>query len=702
MITENLNEEGMMNNSILTFRRALILAVSFLVIYLLILLILKDQPHYSAIFSLTMISLLYMSVALILVGATKESRIYGKRTQMAWGTLTIAVLTSVLGSMIWAFLVLNYNQNPSESLADIFYLLFYPLFFIGVLIFPSSNTSLSQRFKRYFDILIIMFSLALVLWIFFVAPALQNYNGDFSSLLFKLTYIFGGFLLLLSMLDLLFNRINEDMYAPFLILFAGILVLIITDCIFAYQTIHGSYVYSSPYDMGWIIGYILIGLAGVSQYNHQKINLEGMITNYFSWHKNYTFTPYLALAGVSTGYLSLVWAFNNFNPNLPFLEIGIGILIFLVVSRQVISIRENKNLYWKAQEEIYLRKEISKSLQVSESVYRTIFENTGTATVIIDSENIVLLANAEFQKLTGYSKKEIQGKKSWTDFVVPEDIKGMIKQNQHRLSKSESDPKNYEFKLLDRSGKVKNMFVVAVIIPGSKNSLISLLDVTDNKIAEAEIKKSLKDKETLLKEIHHRVKNNLTVISSLLNLQSRYIKDKDDLMMFMESQSRAKSMALIHQRLYDSSDLKSINFGDYIRTLATEMFHTYVHDPSIINLNLVVEDVMLDVNTAIPLGLILNELLTNSMKYAFPSEDLNEIKGQINGNISINLFKNNGNYTMIVEDDGVGFPDDIDMENTDSLGLQLINSLTDQIDGEIVLNRTRGTSFTINFSETEY
>ena len=189
MITENVNDEGMMNNSILTFRRALVLAVSFLVIYLLILLILKDQPHYSAIFSLTMISLLYMSVALILVGATKESRIYGKRTQMAWGTLTIAVLTSVLGSMIWAFLVLNYNQNPSESLADIFYLLFYPLFFIGILIFPSSNTSLSQRFKRYFDILIIMFSLALVLWIFFVAPALQNYNGDFSSLLFKLTYI---------------------------------------------------------------------------------------------------------------------------------------------------------------------------------------------------------------------------------------------------------------------------------------------------------------------------------------------------------------------------------------------------------------------------------------------------------------------------------------------------------------------------------
>ena len=426
------------------------------------------------------------------------------------------------------------------------------------------------------------------------------------------------------------------------------------------------------------------------------------MTNYFSWHKNYTFTPYLALAGVSTGYISLVWAFNNFNPNLPFLEIGIGILIFLVVSRQFISIRENKNLYWKAQEEIHRRKEILKSLHVSESAYRTIFENTGTATLIIEGDNIISLANTEFQKLSGYSKQELEGKKPWTDFVVSEDLEGMIKQNQRRLTKSESDPKNYEFRLLDRAGNVKNIYVVAVIIPGSNNSLISLLDVTDSKIAEAKIKKSLKEKETLLKEIHHRVKNNLTVISSLLNLQSQYIKDKDDLMMFMESQSRAKSMALIHQRLYDSSDLKSINFGDYIRTLANEMFQTYVYDPSTVKLNLMVEDVMLDVNTAIPLGLILNELLTNSMKYAFPSEGLNGINGQINGNINVNLSKNNGNYTMIVEDDGVGFPDDVDMDNTDSLGLQLINSLTDQIDGDIILNRTNGTSFTIKFSETEY
>jgi len=295
------------------------------------------------------------------------------------------------------------------------------------------------------------------------------------------------------------------------------------------------------------------------------------------------------------------------------------------------------------------------------------------------------------------------GIKHWTDFVVQNDLERMIKHNQLRITEIESDPKNYEFRLLDRSGNVKNIFVVAVMIPGTKDSLISLLDVTQRINAEAEIKKSLKEKETLLKEIHHRVKNNLTVISSLLNLQSHYIKDKDDLIMFKESQSRAKSMALIHQRLYDSSDLKRIDFGDYIKTLANEMFHTYVTDSSRIKLNLNVEDVMLDINTAIPLGLILNELLTNSMKYAFPSSELsNKFNSTKKGNINVNLLKNKKGYVLSVEDDGIGFPENINLENTDSLGLQLINSLTNQINGKIRLKRNNGTSFKIDFKEGEY
>jgi two-component system, sensor histidine kinase PdtaS len=697
MLTDDLVKEQIRQKSImLSFRRAWIAGIIFLVIYIVILLFLQDQPGLTSLFSYTMITLLYSAVTFTLYLATKSSARYGKRVKFAWALLTLAVLTSVIANILWAAVVMVYHQNPINSLADIFYLMFYPLFLIGILIFPSSNTKPRQRLKRYFDILVIMFSIALIFWILLIEPALSNYNGNYTSLVFMLSYVFGGFLLLFSMMDLLFNRIKQEIYAPLLILLAGIVVLIITNIIFVFQSVHGTYNLQSPADIGWLVGYLLIGLAGVSQFNHKTVDLDGFVAKSFSWYKNYALTPYLALAGVSVGYISLIWAYNTYNPNLTFLEFGIGILIFLVVLRQFISINENKHLYWQAKNEIRLRKEISQSLKDSESAYRTIFENTGTATVIIDEYNTITLANSEFERLTGYSKIEIEDKKAWTDFVVSEDLERMKELNQVRLAETGSKPKNYEFRLKDRFGDVKYIYVAAVMIPGSRGSLISLLDVTERKNAEYEIKKSLEEKETLLKEIHHRVKNNLTVISSLLNLQSRYIKDKDDLIMFKESQSRAKSMAFIHQKLYDSSDLKRIDFGDYIKTLANEMFHTYVQDPMRIKMNLDVEDIMLDINTSIPLGLILNELLTNSMKYAFPSDE------DLNGVIDVKLYKNRDGYTLSVEDNGVGFPDDIDFKNTNSLGLQLVNTLTHQIDGQIYFNNDNGTSFKIDFKEKEY
>jgi PAS domain S-box-containing protein len=679
----------------ISVRNGLLFGIFFFAAYLIVSFLLKNQPVLEGIFVFSMIAILYSLVAICLYLATITSAIYGKRTQLAWTILTIAVLTSVVGNILWGILVLT-NQNPSNTLANILYLMFFPIFLIRILVLPSSYSTNRQKFKRYFDIVIILFSISLALWIFLIVPAFQHYNGDFSSLIFDLMYILGGFLLVLAMLDLLFNRIYKEMYVPFLIILVGVLVLITTECVYVYQTIHGTYVPGSPTDLGWLIGYLILGLAGISMYTHQKIDSDNFIIDYISGKKTYTITPYIALGGISMAYISLIWAYNTFNPDLTFLEFGIGILIFLVISRQFLSINENKHLYSKAQEEIILRKEVTKSLRNSESAYRTIFENTGTATVIINDKNLITLANTEFVKLSGYPKDDIEGKMFWTDFVVIDDLEPMLKHNNLRITDNQSDPKNYEFRLSNKLGVIKNIFVVAVIMPGSNNSLVSLLDVTKRRNAEAEIKKSLKEKETLLKEIHHRVKNNLTVISSLLNLQSHYIKDKDDLIMFKESQSRAKSMALIHQKIYSSTDLKRINFGDYIKTLSNDIFRSYVHDSNVVKLNLDVEDIMLDTDITIPLGLILNELLTNSLKYAFPSNAID------NGNIDVSLLRKDNGYTLCVADDGIGFPENIDLESTDSLGLQLITTLTHQIDGKIYLDQSNGTSFKIDFNEMEY
>ena len=216
-------------------------------------------------------------------------------------------------------------------------------------------------------------------------------------------------------------------------------------------------------------------------------------------------------------------------------------------------------------------------------------------------------------------------------------------------------------------------------------------DITELKRVQNEIKEALNEKEMLLKEIHHRVKNNLMVISSLLNLQSRYIHDEEALDIFKESQNRAKSMALIHERLYRSTDLKRIDFGDYIRTLGNDLYHTYMPEEGHISLNMNLENLMVDINTTVPLGLIVNELITNSMKHAFAAD----VKGEIN----INFYKNGDEFTLIIADNGVGLPADLDFKNTETLGLQLVNNLTAQIDGTIELDRRQGTRFKITFKE---
>lgn len=337
------------------------------------------------------------------------------------------------------------------------------------------------------------------------------------------------------------------------------------------------------------------------------------------------------------------------------------------------------------------REEAEKKLKESEIKYRNIFENTGTATIIIERNKLISLANSEFEKLSGYSKEELENKKRLTEFVVSDDME-MI-ENYHNIRREEfgKAPSHYEFRFIDKYKNIKNIFVTISLIPGTKNSLASLIDITDRIIAGDKIKKSLEEKEMLLKEIHHRVKNNLMVISSLLNMQSRYITDEKSLNIFKESQSRAKSMALIHEKLYRSSDLKRINFGEYIRTLSIDLFHSYVSDDIPITLDLNVDDLMLDINTTVPLGLIVNELVSNALKHAFPDG-----RG---GKISIEFHKWNDKFLLMVKDDGVGFPDDLDFRNTGSLGLQLVNGLTDQIDGKLELDKSEGTSFKIIFKE---
>jgi len=216
-------------------------------------------------------------------------------------------------------------------------------------------------------------------------------------------------------------------------------------------------------------------------------------------------------------------------------------------------------------------------------------------------------------------------------------------------------------------------------------------DITEQVQAEEQIKSSLKEKEVLLSEIHHRVKNNMQVISSLLKLQSAKIEDKKYVDLFKDSENRIRSMSLIHEKLYQSKDFANVDFNGYVKSIANHLIRSYAVAPDKIRLNTKIEDVSLGLDNAIPCGLIINELISNSLKYAFPKDR----KGEIN--IVLREI-NSHEIQLTVSDDGIGIPAEIDIRETESLGLQLVHILAEnQLEGSIELDREAGTAFRIRF-----
>jgi two-component sensor histidine kinase len=214
------------------------------------------------------------------------------------------------------------------------------------------------------------------------------------------------------------------------------------------------------------------------------------------------------------------------------------------------------------------------------------------------------------------------------------------------------------------------------------------------KQSERALKASLAEKEVLLREIHHRVKNNMQVISSLLSLQAGQLKDGTIIEMFRESQRRIRSMALVHERLYQSADFSHIDFSEYVRSLAVHLFHSCQVNSGLIRLNMDAEKTFININTAVPLGLIVNELISNALKHAFPDSR--------SGEVMVTLRRiGEHDFTLSVRDNGIGFPRDFDFSRMKSLGMQIVMTLINQIDARIERRPADGTDFEIIFREKE-
>ncbi|WP_236950963.1 sensor histidine kinase [Methanobacterium subterraneum] len=218
-------------------------------------------------------------------------------------------------------------------------------------------------------------------------------------------------------------------------------------------------------------------------------------------------------------------------------------------------------------------------------------------------------------------------------------------------------------------------------------------DITELKNVENSLKYSLKEKEVLLREIHHRVKNNLQIISSLLSLQRLQVEDPQTADILWECQGRVRAMAMIHENIYQSQDIGRINFKNYVEMLLYDIFNLYRVNKKSVILEMRIKGVKMGIETAMPCGLVINELATNSIKHAFP---------QGKGIIKIELKTDDDAHILIIEDDGIGLPENLDPQKSKKLGLMVVNTLVNQLNGEMEIDRTNGTKFIIKFSELPY
>ncbi|WP_440955439.1 histidine kinase dimerization/phosphoacceptor domain -containing protein [Methanosarcina sp. Mfa9] len=288
------------------------------------------------------------------------------------------------------------------------------------------------------------------------------------------------------------------------------------------------------------------------------------------------------------------------------------------------------------------------------------------------------------------------------DIIHPDDLK-MVKSELERNVESGSDAYSLEYRIFTKSGELRwvdERTFVQRDLKGGVHLQGVILDITEHKKAEDAL---LLIEEVRKKEIHHRIKNNLQVISTLLYLESGNFEDEKVIGAFKDSQHRVKSMALVHEKLYQSEDMVSVDFADYIRNLTNYLFQSYSIRNGNISLKLDVDRIFLGMDTAVPLGIIINELVSNSLKHAFAEKDSGEINISLKRDENRTAENPEEYFLLDVRDSGVGFPEDLDFRDTDSLGLQLVVSLVDQIEGEIRLDTSKGgTEFFIWFKELKY
>jgi PAS domain S-box-containing protein len=360
----------------------------------------------------------------------------------------------------------------------------------------------------------------------------------------------------------------------------------------------------------------------------------------------------------------------------------------LILERDVLQTEVEKHLRGLEETNASLLQEIEER-KLAENRIVALIDALPDIIYFKNTESRNLVVNLAFAKLTGLEKEETQGK---TDMeLLPPELAEHCKNQDAEVIRGGKLMRYVE----EHAFHGERVFQETIKVPlyaksGDCTGLVGITrDITELKKAEEEAKKSLKEKEVLLKEIHHRVKNNMAIISALLQLQARYCSDEKLNMMFRDSRSRISSMALVHEKLYQTKDFANINFREYVEELVGHIMSSYGMKEGDIGLLLSIDDINLNIDTIIPCGLILNELTTNSLKHAF--EDVEQPK------ISIAFNIEGDQAALVYSDNGRGIPEHVDFQDSETLGLQIVKMLAFQLKGSFELERDDETRFTINF-----
>jgi two-component system, sensor histidine kinase PdtaS len=666
---ENLSKGKIAEES---FKKVALLSIIVTLGYVIFTILSRNNSDFNFISDLG-VPIINSATLIILFYAAKRSKLYGRNYYLAWMMLLASQVFWVMGDVSWLIASLNLNNSLFLSVVYIFFTFRTVCLCLGVYLLPKPQLDVFILYRRVVEIAMVLVTITMFFWSFLIAPFIGiNQISSFNYLVLSLDII-SLFVTIFFAIFLFVSYAGNLKKGPVPYILFSILFQVVAAIIFVYEFIIHLNPTGGIENIFWIAGSLSMLLAGLVQISIQPPEvLQDFSTDF--WRFKFPLETNFALILAGVAYLLLLWDYNNNKQVFEVLLYVGGVLVALAILRAVVNNREVQKSY--------------KKLEESKTSYKSILNTINDAVYVISPEIKFLEVNQGALDMYGYSSSEILGETlEMLSAPGKNDMEKVIEAGYRAL---DGEHQTFEFLGQRKNGEIfsKEIKLNKGIYFGQDVVVAVARDITGRKEVEKRLKRSLDEKEALLQEVHHRVKNNMQVISSLLGLQSMYMDDNNVQSVLLESQNRVQSMAMVHEKLYNSENLSSIDMGEYMHEITHYLINNYQLDSKEIKTIILAENAEMNIKTAAPMGLIINELLTNSLKYAFPNGK---------GKICLKLSLIDDCYHLIVADNGIGLPHDFQLDKTETLGLLLVNRMVRQIGGSIEFLEGEGTQFLIKF-----